>query len=181
MNAHALAGMPATPIAVTPPLATLGGRAGAASLTRVSLTHVDQRIDLYLRFGEPTRTIRLDRWRRVAMFSPGALFCRIRWHANDYGTTRWQLMVMQACTPLDAAQHIPGVLPGARLLLHAEGEPAVRAVLAQIDAIEALGIATINVSPAYWRTLGNWLTARLPLHGYTTERHTALLDRRTLP
>lgn len=107
----------------------------AAPLTRVSLAFVEQRIDLYLRFGEPARTIRLDRWRRVAVFLPGAMFCRIRWHANDYGTIRWQLMVLQACTPQDEAQRIPGVLPGARLLLHAEGEPAVRAVLAQLDAI----------------------------------------------
>ena len=181
MNAHALAAMPATSPAVTPSLAALAGRVGAASRTRVSLAHVEQRIDLYLRFGEPMRTIRLDRWRRVAIFPPGALFCRIRWHANDYGTIRWQLMVMQACTPLDAAQRIPGVLPGARLLLHAEGEPAVRAVLAQIDAIEALGIATIDVSPAYWRTLGNRLAARLPLPEYTAERHAAWLAGRTLP
>ncbi|MGJ0206839.1 DUF2840 domain-containing protein, partial [Streptococcus pyogenes] len=48
---------------------------------------------------------------------------------------RWQLMVMQACTPLDAAQRIPGVQPGARLLLHAEGDGQVRAVLERIDAI----------------------------------------------
>src|SRR3546814_2781179 len=75
------------------------------------------------------RTHQLDRWRRCAVFLPGAMFCRIRWQANDYGTIRWQLMVMQACTPLDAAQRIPGVQPGARLLLHAEGENQVRAVL----------------------------------------------------
>ena len=31
------------------------------------------------------------------------MFCRIHWQANDYGTICWQLMVMQACTPLDAA------------------------------------------------------------------------------
>lgn len=181
MNAYALVAMPATPPAVTPPLAVLAGRAAAAPLTRVSLAYVEQRIDIYLRFGEPTRTIRLDRWRRVAVFPLGALFCRIRWHANDYGTIRWQLMVMQACTPLDAAQRIPGVLPGARLLLHAESEPAVRAVLAKIDAIETLGIAAIDVSPAYWRTLGNRLSARLALPEYTAERHAAWLAGRTLP
>ncbi len=180
MNAHALAAMPATSPAVTPPLAVLAGRAGAAPLTRVSLAHVEQRINLYLRFGEPTRTIRLDRWRRVAMFSPSALFCRIRWHANDYGTIRWQLMVMQACTSLDAAQRIPGVLPGACLLLNAEGEPAVRAVLAQLDAIEAQGIASADVSPAYWRTLGNRLAARLALPAYTAKRHAAWLAGRAL-
>ena len=171
----------ATTAAPSPSLAVLAGQAGIAPLTRVSLAYIEQRIDLYLRFGEPARTIRLDRWRRVAVFLPGAMFCRIRWHANDYGTIRWQLMVMQACTPLDAAQRIPGVLPGARLLLHAEGEPAVRAVLTQLDAIEAQGIAPADVSPAYWRTLGNRLAARLPLPAYTAERHAAWLAGKVLP
>ncbi|MDR1074986.1 MAG: DUF2840 domain-containing protein [Xanthomonadaceae bacterium] len=176
MNASALA-----TTAAPPSPAVLAGQAGVAPLTRVSLAFVEQRIDLYLRFGEPARSIRLDRWRRVAVFLPGAMFCRIRWHANDYGTIRWQLMVMQACTPLDEAQRIPGVLPGARLLLHAEGEPAVRAVLAQLDAIEAQSIAPADVSPAYWRTLGNRLAARLPLPAYTAKRHAAWLAGRALP
>ena len=177
MNTSALVATAAPP----PSLAVLAGQAGAAPLTRVSLAYVEQRIDLYLRFGEPARVVRVDRWRRVAVFLPGAMFCRIRWHANDYGTIRWQLMVMQACTPLDAAQRIPGVLPGARLLLHTEGEPAVRAVLAQLDAIEALGIAPADVSPAYWRTLGNRLAARLPLPAYTAQRHAAWLAGRMSP
>jgi len=172
---------PASTVAPPPSLAVLASQTGTAPLTRVSLAYVEQRIDIYLRFGDPARTTRLDRWRRVAVFLPSAMFCRIRWHANDYGTIHWQLMVMQACTPLDAAQRIPGVLPGARLLLHAEGEPAVRAVLAKIDAIEALGIAAIDVSPAYWRTLGNRLSARLALPEYTAERHAAWLVGRALP
>lgn len=165
----------------SPLFAVLAGQADIAPMTRVSLAHIEQRIDVYLRFGEPALTVRLDRWRRIAVFLPGALFCRIRWQANDYGTIRWQLMVMQACTPLDAAQRIPGVLPGARLLLHAEGEPAVRAVLAQLDTIETQGIVPADVSPAYWRTLGNRLAARLPLPAYTAERHAAWLAGRMLP
>ena len=100
---------------------------------------------------------------------------------SDYGTVRWQLMVMQACTPLDAAQRIPGVQPGARLLLHAEGENQVRAVLERIDAIEALGIAPVGTSPAYWRTLANRLAAYLPLPEYTAERHATWLTGRALP
>ena len=170
----------ATPVP-QPLLAVLVGQTDAAQLTRVSLAYVEQRIKLYLRFGEPARTDRLDHWRRVAVFLPGAVFCRIRWQANDYGTIRWQLMVMQACTPLDAAQRIPGVRPGARLLLHAEGENQVRAVLERIDAIEALGIAPSAVSPAYWRTLGNRLAARLRLPEYTAERHAAWLAGKMLP
>ena len=165
-----------------PPLhpAILAGQAGNVPLTRVSLAYLEHRFKLYLRFGEPARTLRLDDWRRCAVFLPGAMLCRIRWQANDYGTIRWQLMVMQACPPLDAAQRIPGVQPGARLLLHAEGDANVRAVLERIDGIEALGIAAIDVSPAYWRTLGNRLAARLPLPDYTAERHAAWLAGRAL-
>ncbi|MEO9334723.1 DUF2840 domain-containing protein [Pseudomonas guguanensis] len=149
-------------------------------LTRVSLAYIEQRINLYLRFGHPARTVQLDRWRHCAVFLPAAIFCRIRWQANDYGTVRWQLMVLQAHTPLDAMQRIPGIRPGARILLHAEGEQKTRAVLVRIDAIEALGIDPAEVSPAYWRTLGNRLAAHLPLPDYTAERHAAWLAGRAL-
>ena len=180
MTAHP----PTQPLTETaaPPssFSTLRGQADNVPLTRVSLAYIDQRFNLYLRFGEPARTLQLDRWRRCAVFLPASVFCRVRWQANDYGTTRWQLMVMQACTPLDAVQRIPGVQPGARLLLHVEGEKKIRAMLVTIDAIEALGIAVTDVSPAYWRTLGNRLAARLPLPEYTAERHAAWLIGREL-
>lgn len=167
--------------ASAPPSIPPVGVADGVPLTRVALAYIDQRFDLYLRFGDPARIIRFDRWRRCAVFTPNAVLCRIRWQANDYGTIRWQLMVMQACTPLDAAQRIPGVQPGARLLLHAEGDGQVRAVLERIDAIEARGIAPADASPAYWRTLANRLAARLPLPEYTAERHAAWLTGRVLP
>lgn len=61
-----------------PSPAVLARQADIAPLTRVSLAYIEQRIDVYLRFGEPVRIIRLDRWRRVAVFLPGAMFCRIR-------------------------------------------------------------------------------------------------------
>ena len=172
---------PTTSAAVSPlSLRTLAGQVGKVPLTRVALAYVNMRINLYLRFGNPARTIQLDRWRRSAVFLPTSIFSRIRWESNDYGTTRWQLMVMQACTPLDAVQRIPGIQPGARLLLHAEGERQVQAVLKLIDAIEALGIVLIDVPPAYWRTLGNRLSAHLALPQYTAERHAAWLAGREL-
>ena len=167
--------------ASAPPSIPPVGVADGVPLTRVALAYIDRRFDLYLRFGDPARIIRFDRWRRCAVFTPNAVLCRIRWQANDYGTIRWQLMVMQACMPMDGAQRISGVQPGARLLLHAEGEQSVRAVLARIDAIEALGITPVGVSPAYWRTLANRLAAHLPLPEYTAERHAAWLAGRALP
>ena len=157
--------------ASAPPSIPPVGVADGVPLTRVALAYIDQRFDLYLRFGDPARIIRFDRWRRCAVFTPNAVLCRIR----------WQLMVMQACMPMDGAQRISGVQPGARLLLHAEGEQSVRAVLARIDAIEALGITPVGVSPAYWRTLANRLAAHLPLPEYTAERHAAWLAGRALP
>ena len=181
MTASASSAPAPVAFAATAALAAPSGQPASAPLTRVALAYIEPRFKLYLRFGEPARTHQLDRWRRCAVFLPGAMFCRIRWQANDYGTIRWQLMVMQACTPLDDMQRIPGVRPGARLLLHAEGENAVRAVLERIDGIGAQGIAAIDVSPAYWRTLGNRLAARLPLPEYTAERHAAWLTGRALP
>ncbi|QKD46344.1 DUF2840 domain-containing protein [Alicycliphilus denitrificans] len=149
--------------------------AGDTPLTRVSLAYVEHRINLYLRFGQPLRELRLDRWRRCASFAPGAVFCRVRWESNDYGTTRWQLMVLQVCTPGERMQRIAGVRPGARLLLCAEGEARVQAVLQRIDAIEALVIDPASAAPAYWHTLGNRLAARQPLPVYSAERHAAWL------
>ena len=147
---------------------------------RVSLAFVAQRVNVYLRFGLPAREIVLDRWRRVAVFMPGSVCCRIKWLGNDFGTALWQLMVLQAPTLLDDAQRISGVTPGARILLRADGEPRVKAVLAAVDAIEAAGIDPCTVATVYWRMVGNRLAARLPLPAYTSERHAAYLAREAL-
>ena len=146
-------------------------------LTRVALATVGRHVRIRLRFGGPQRIVRLDAYRRLAIFLPGAVFCRVSWTANTYGTTAWTLMVMQAATPLDAIQRIAGVTPGARLLLRVDGKPNVKTVLALIDAIETDGIAPVAVSPAYWRTVANRLAARQAPPAYTAERHAAYLAR----
>tara|TARA_B100000378_G_scaffold276786_1_gene275499 strand:+ start:1350 stop:1865 length:516 start_codon:yes stop_codon:yes gene_type:complete len=149
-------------------------------LTRVSLLYIERRINLYLRFGCPLRTYQIDRWRRCAVFPPTQLFCRIRWESNDYGTTRWQLMVLQTGRPGEGMQRVRGISPGARILLNVEGERQVRAILEQIDAIEAKGIAPTDVPPMYWRLLNNRLAAHLPLPDYDADRHAAWLAGRAL-
>ncbi len=147
---------------------------------RVSLAFVEHRVNVYLRFGQPARKIVLDRWRRAALFAPGAVCCRIKWLGNDYGTALWQLMVLQAPMPFDDAQRVAGVLPGARILLRADGELAVKTVLAAIDAIETDGIDPCAVAATYWRMVGNRLAARRPLPAYTAERHAAHIARGAL-
>ena len=147
---------------------------------QVSLAFVAHRVNVWLRFGKPAREIVLNRWRRVAVFEPGAVCCRVKWIANDYGTVLWQLMMLQAPRPFDGAQRIAGVVPGARILLRAEGELQVKAVLAATDAIEQLGIDPCTVAVTYWRTVGNRLAARQPLPDYTPERHAAHIARGAL-
>lgn len=147
---------------------------------RVSLAFVEHRVNVWLRFGQPVRETVLDRWRRVATFEPSAVCCRVKWIGNDYGTALWQLMVLQAPMPFDGGQCIAGVAPGARILLRADGEQQVKAVLEVIDAIEALGIDPVAAAVTYWRTVGNRLAARQPLPDYTTERHAAHMAREAL-
>ncbi len=147
---------------------------------RVSLAFVAHRVNVWLRFGQPDRETVLDRWRRVATFEPRAVCCRVKWIGNDFGTALWQLMVLQAPMPFDGAQRIAGVAPGARILLRADGEQQVKAVLEVIDAIEALSIEPATVAATYWRTVGNRLAARQRLPDYTTERHAAHLARGAL-
>jgi len=147
---------------------------------QVSLAFVAQRVNVWLRFGKPVRENVLNRWRRVAVFDPGAVCCRVKWIANDYGTVLWQLMVLQAPMPSGGAQRVAGVVPDARILLRADGELQVKAVLAVIDGIEALGIDPCAVAVTYWRTVGNRLAARQPLPEYTPERHAAHMARGVL-
>ncbi len=147
---------------------------------RVSLAFVEHRVNAWLRFGQPVRETTLNRWRRVATFEPNAVCCRVKWIGNDYGTALWQLMVLQAPTPFDGAQRIAGVAPGAHILLRADGEQQVKAVLELIDAIEALGIDPAATAVTYWHMVGNRLAARQPLPDYTTERHAAHLARGAL-
>lgn len=147
---------------------------------RISLAFVEHRVNVWLRFGRPVRETVVDRWRRVATFVPNAVCCRVKWIGNDYGTALWQLMVLQAPMPFDGAQRVAGVAPGARILLRADGEPQVKAVLAVIDAIEALGIDPAAAALTYWRTVGNRLAARQPLPVYSRERHEAHLLRGAL-
>ena len=151
-----------------------------AAATRVALVFMAQRINAYLRFGDPVHLRIIDERRRVAEFAPGAIFCRILWQANDFGTTRWELAVMQAMHRGEPMQHVTGVVPGARLLLQAEGGRNVQAVLRLIDAIEAQRIDPADVAPRYWQAMNNRLWANIEMAVYGSDRHAAHVARRAM-
>lgn len=147
----------------------------AEQLTRVVLAFVPERVHNRLRFGKPVRETVLDRWRSMSYFPPGAVFCRVCWLANDYGTAVWNLSVLQAGRAGEPLQRMAGVMPGARRLLHVSSESKVRRVLQLIDEIDAVGIDLVAVTVAYWQLLHNRLVIGDPLPRYTLERHAAHL------
>jgi hypothetical protein len=144
-----------------------------SAITRVALVFLPDRLNVYLRFGRPTRERTIDRRRRVAEFEPGAVFCRIRWQANEHGTLLWQLSIVQSGAPGNSIQRVPGIVPGAVILLHADTPMQVQTTLRLIDAIEALDIDPCDVPPSYWQTISNRLQSRVVIPPYTLDRHLA--------
>src|SRR5437868_2573600 len=144
-------------------------------LTRVVLLHMSDLVNVWLRFGHPTCKTIIDGHRRVAEFLPGAVFCRVRWEGNEYGTTLWQLSILQATPSGNTAQTVVGVDPGGTLLLHVNGTKRVQSVLRLIDTIEAQRIDPTDVAPSYWCMANNRLAARLEVSPYTPQRHSAHL------
>ena len=148
-----------------------------ASLTRVDLVTIPDVMNVYLRFGRPARMQQTNAQRRCAYFVPENIVCRIWWERNRYGTTRWQLVILQAKAPRSPVQTIAGVTPGAAILLSVEGERFVKTVLRLISTLERQRVAPMAVAPSYWRVVHNRLAGRAEVGPYGADRHAAELQR----
>lgn len=142
-------------------------------LTRVALVSAPRQINVYLRFGNPVKTLRPDQQRGCAYFAPGAVFCRIWREQNRYGTTRWQVAVLQAMPTHSAVQRLWGVSPGAAVLLCVEGERLAKSVLRLIGDLERRGLGPETVASSYWRVVHNRLMGRGEVGSYGSDRHAA--------
>jgi len=149
-----------------------------AALTFVELTWHKQRIENRIRFGRPAAQQVLDRHRRVISFTPGRIFCFVRWAANDYGTILSRADIVRAVGPGERHQTLPFVRPGGDILLRMDGWPKVERVLQVIDAVEALRIDPADVAPDYWQHVHNRLSVNETPRNYTRTRHQAWLKRR---
>jgi len=152
----------------------------ADSLTHVELTHIEKRIENWIRFGREAHEQVLDRRRRVFSYRPGSIFAFLRWASNDFGTIISRIDIVRAVAPGEAYQTLPFVRPGGEILLKIEGWPRVEQVLRHIDAVEALGIDACDVAPDHWRHVGNRIGAGHQPRAYSTERHQAWLKRREI-
>lgn len=148
--------------------------------TRVELTHIQKRVEHWIRFGRPADEKVLDRRRRVLAFRPDSVFAFVRWAANDYGTIISRIDIVRAVAPGDPHQTLPFVRPGGDILLKITGWPKVEQVLRHIDAVERLGLDACDVAPDHWRHVGNRIVAGETPRPYTLDRHQAWLKRRAV-
>lgn len=129
-----------------------------ALLTEVHLEYRSNR-RYRLLFGAPFDVIDMDHPRppggRIAFFRPGERFGLALWEANDYGTTKWRVLV---CRPLRAGEtgsHVPQVHPGAAVLLDVEGVTRAKAALhwlrPYIESGEALALPEARFVEADFR------------------------------
>ncbi|WP_237154127.1 DUF2840 domain-containing protein [Oryzibacter oryziterrae] len=149
----------------------------ADAFTQVELTHIEKRLENWIRFGDKVREQVLDRRRRVLFYRPGSVFAFVRWASNDFGTITSRFDIVRAVVPGEPYQTLPFVRPGGEILLRIEGWPKVERVLQHIDAIEAIGIDPTEVSPDHWRHVHNRLTVGHEPRAYTVDQHQAFLLR----
>ncbi|MBN8999195.1 MAG: DUF2840 domain-containing protein [Rhizobiales bacterium] len=150
------------------------------SFTHVELTHVEKRIENWIRFGRATHEQILDRRRRIVSFPPGSVFAFVRWAANEFGTVISRIDIVRTVEPGEAHQTLPFVRPGGEILLKIEGWPKVELVLRHIDAVEAVGIDPCDVAPDHWRHVASRINAGFEPRTYLVERHQAWLKRREI-
>ena len=136
------------------------------SLTRATVLFLDGKVNDRVRFGRPTAERIIDRRCRVELFAPGALFGYVQWRANAFGTELWRFWVLRAGEPGARLSTVPGIAPGADILVSVAGAARVPRTLELIDAIEAAGTDPADVPESYWRMSQNRLSSGMACRVY---------------
>ncbi len=148
--------------------------------TRVELLWIEKKVERWIRLGRKVEDRLLDRRRRRVAFAPGRRFAFVRWASGDFGTIVSRIDILQAVAPGQSYQTVPGVDPGAEVLLRVNGWPKVQRVLEVIDVVEALQLNAADIAPDHWRHVHNRLAVHETPRPYTLERHRAWLQRWSL-
>ena len=125
-------------------------RIDAVPETRLSLSQARDLGNDRLLFGRPTLSVRVSEYLEEFHFNPSQVFGFVRWRGDQYGTQTWRVVVAQAGCPGERMTRIPGVDPGARLLLHAFGKTRAKRALRVIDMLSEAHVLH-EIAPAYWR------------------------------
>ena len=149
-------------------------------LTRVTVLFLADRVNDRVRFGTPSAERIIDRRARIELYAPGAVFGYVQWRADRHGTQLWRLWVLQAATPGERAETVPGIAPAAHIWLSAAGMARVTRALALIDAIEASRLDPVALPESYWRAVHNRIAAGLEPRVYAPSEQAERQARRGL-
>ncbi len=142
-------------------------------IVAVKCEYVRDRVNHRLRFGTPEMSITLRKSQKLYAFASGKVFGYIRWKSNKYGTIDWRLYICQASLSGQVTR-VPGIIPGAKVLLSVHGNLAMQRMLQQIDSLEAQTDGGLEViTPAYWRHLHNARIINRPAHPFTLGEYNA--------
>ena len=130
------------------------------SHTLVQIHFVRGLINHRLRFGQPASVTKLDKYRSVAIMPIGSIFGYIRWKANEYGTIDWRVYVLKA-QDTGYISEVLGVSPAVKILVSAQGKPAVKRCLKALDNLEKQAGSSLETVPeSYWGVFNNALFLR---------------------
>ena len=119
-------------------------------ITCLSLLKTGCRGNDRLLLGCPKTSARASETHEELRFKPLQVFGFVRWRGDQFGTQTWRIVVAQAGRPGEHLTRIPGVKPGAHLLLHAFGKTRAKRALRVIDVLSE-GHVLHEIAPAYWR------------------------------
>lgn len=119
-------------------------------ITQLSLINAGRRGNDRLLFGRPKKSSRVSEAQEEWSFIPFQIFGFVRWRGDEFGTQTWRVVVARAGRPSERLTRIPGVNPGAHLLLHAFGKTRAKRALRVIDILSEAHVLH-KITPAYWR------------------------------
>ena len=149
-------------------------------ITRLSLSQAGIRGNDRLLLGRPKRSIRAASKPEELQFKPRQIFGFVRWRGDQYGTQTWRVVVVQAGRPGERLTRIPGVSPGARLLLHAFGKTRAKRALRVIDMLSEAYVLH-EIAPVYWRHVHLQISQNKEPEPYDPEMFEALARARSVP
>jgi hypothetical protein len=143
------------------------------TISLLSLTHIGRHANDRLLFGRPVNTAKQSSKSTFHSFEHTQMFGFVRWRGDEYGTQTWRVIVAQSGCPGELLTRIPGIQPGAHLLLHAFGKARAKRALRVIDHLSEAHVLH-EIAPAYWRHVHLRISRNLVPEPYDPDAFAAL-------
>lgn len=138
----------------------MSGASDQTALTALTLTVRGKSANDRLLFGRALHSRGLPYRGAMHLFEPVQVFGFVRWRGDGFGTQTWRVVVAEAGHPGDKLTQIPGIKPGAHLLLHAFGKNRAKRALRAINVLSDAHVMH-DIHPAYWRHVHAQITSNL--------------------